>query len=70
MDDYWPEVRRNIKSEWKVWGRFMKLLRREGADPRVVEMFYREVTQVVLLFDVETWVILAAMERIMEGKHT
>ena len=42
------------------------MLRREGADPKVAEMFYRAVTQAVLLFGLDTWVILAAMERILE----
>ena len=42
------------------------MLRREGADPKVAEMFYRAVTQAVLLFGLNTWVILATMERILE----
>ena len=45
-------------------------LRREGADPSVEVMFYRVVTQVVLLFGSETWVLLEEMERNVEGIHT
>ena len=33
-------------------------------------MFYREVSQVVLLFGYDTWVLLAAMERKVEVTHT
>ena len=37
-----------------VWGRLGELLRREGADPKVAEIFYRAVIQAVLLFGAET----------------
>ena len=33
------------------------------------EMFNRKVVQVVLLFGVETWVLLAAMAKTLEGVH-
>ena len=33
-------------------------------------MFYRGVAQAVLLFGSETWVLLVAMERKVEGTHT
>ena len=33
-------------------------------------MFFRAVTQAVLIFGSETWVLLAAMERAVEGTHT
>ena len=35
----------------------------------MAEIFYRAVTQAVLLFGSETWVLLAAMERTVEGIH-
>ena len=37
--------------------------RREGEDPRVAAIFYRSVTQAVLIFGLETWVILTDMAR-------
>ena len=42
------------------------MLRREGEDPKVAEMFYMEVSHAVLLFISETWV----MERMAKGTHT
>ena len=51
-------------------GRLGKMLIIEGADPKVYKMFYREVTQTVLLFGLETWVISAAMDITVEGTHT
>ena len=47
----------------RVWNRLGKLLRREGADPRVSAMFYRAVVQPVLLLGEETWVLSEAMYR-------
>ena len=33
-------------------------------------MFYREVVQAVILFGLESWVLSAAMEKMVEGEHT
>ena len=46
------------------------MVRREGEDPKVVTMLYRAVTYEVLLFGLDTWILLAAMERTVEGNHT
>ena len=61
IDDDWPDVRWNIMRARLVWGRLGKLLRREGADPRVTEMFYRAVVQEILLHGSKTWVLCAEM---------
>ena len=53
-----------------LWGRLGTLLRRGGLEPRVLEMFYRAVVQAILLYELETWVLLAAMEKKVEGVHT
>ena len=45
------------------------MLRREGSNPRVAEMVYRAVTQVVLLFGWGAWGLLAEMERTVDGTH-
>ena len=47
-DDDWRAVRRNIMRTRLVWGRLGTLIRPEGAEPRVAEMFYRVVVQAVL----------------------
>ena len=69
-EDDWPSVQRNIMCASLVWGRPRKLIQWEGADPRVAEMFYRAVVQAIILYESETWVLLAAMERKVEGTHT
>ena len=60
-DDDWPTIRRNIMRTRTVWGRLGKLVLREGAYPRVLEMFYRTVAQTVQLFGLKTWLLSAAM---------
>ena len=47
-----------------------EILQREGVNNKVVEIFYRVVVQVVILFVSRCWVLLAAMERTVEGTHT
>ena len=47
-----------------------KLLRQEVAYPRVSEFFYKAVAQAVLMYGSETWVLLVAMEKKVEGSHT
>ena len=51
----------------RVWGILVKMLRRELSDPKVVEMFYREVIHVLLLFVLDAWFLLAAVERMHTG---
>ena len=59
----------NIGKARQVWSRLGELLRREGTEPRVSGMFSQEVVQEVLLFGAETWVLLEAMSRNLEGVH-
>ena len=33
-------------------------------------MFYMEVVQEIILYGLDTWVLLSAMERKVEGAHT
>ena len=45
------------------------MLRREGAEPRTSENFYRKVFQAVLLSGSETWVLTAEMLKKLKGVH-
>ena len=53
-----------------VWGRLGTLIQWEGEDSRVEAMFYGAVVQAILLYGLETWLLLAASERNIEGSHT
>ena len=69
-DDDWTEVRRNIVRARFFWWGLGTLLQWEGADPRVAEIFYRAVVQAILMYGLETWVLLAEMEKKVEGAQT
>ena len=69
LDDNWPAVLRNMQNARKMWGQLWKLLQREGGNPAISETFYHAVLQAVLLFGVETRVILAPMVQRIEGVH-
>ena len=61
-DDDWLEVAGNINKAWRSWGRLDWVLGREGEDPKVSRNFYIAVSQQVLLFGAETWVLMKKME--------
>ena len=65
-DDVWLAVAENIKKARRRWGRMARVIGREGADPKVSRTFYIAVTQAVLLFGSETWVLTARMERALD----
>ena len=44
-----------------------RVLGREGADPKVSRSFYTDVTQQVLLFGAETWVLTRKMESVLDA---
>ena len=68
-DDDWSVVRRNITRTRSVWGRLGTIMRREGVVPNVFAVFYRAVEQAVLIFESETWELLAAMEWKFKRTH-
>ena len=57
----WLAVAGNIRKVRVIWGRLARVLGREGADPKVSRSFYTAVTQQVLLFGAETWVLTMKM---------
>ena len=65
-DDDWLAVVGNLGKLRKSWGHLSQILSREGADPKVSGHFYKEVSQVVLLFGAETWVLTPRMERALD----
>ena len=66
-DDDWPVVARNLRKARVTWGRLARILGREGADPKVSRNFYIAVTQQVLLFGAETWVLTKNMEAALDA---
>ena len=66
-DDDWPAVAGDIQKARANWGRFARILGREGADPKVSRSFYTAVTQQVLLFGEESWVLTKKMESALDA---
>ena len=66
-DNDWTEVAGNIKKARRSWGRLARVLGREGADPKVSRNFYTTMTQQILLFGAETWVLTRNMESALDA---
>ena len=66
-DDDWPAVPGNIRKARAIWGRLARVLGQEGADPKVSRSFYTAVTQQVLLFGAESWVLTKKMESALDA---
>ena len=49
------------------WGQLARILGREGADPKVSHSFYTVVTQQVLLFGAESWVLTKRMQSALDA---
>ena len=65
-DDDWLVVVGKFGKAIKSWGRLSWILSREGADTKVSGHFYKAVSQAVLLFGADTWVLTPRMERALD----
>ena len=66
IDDDWLAVAGNVKKVRRSWVRLDWVLGTEGADPKVSWTLYITVTQQVLLFRAETWVLTKNMESALD----
>ena len=66
-DDNWPAMAGNLRKARVSWGRLERILGREGADPKVSRSFYTALTQQVLLFGAESWVLTKKMESALDA---
>ena len=62
-DDDWSAMVGNLCKAIKGWGRFSRILIREGTDTKVSGHFLKAETQSVLLFGEDTWVLTSRMEQ-------
>ena len=68
-DNEWLAMVGDLGKSQKSWGCLSWVLVREGADPKVLGNFYREVAQAILLFRAETWVLNHNMEKALDSFH-
>ena len=66
-NDNWTAVVRDLRKARRSWGRLSRVISREGADPKVLRAFYLAVTQAVLLFGSEPWVLTSHMEKALDS---
>ena len=57
----------NLRKARRSWVRLARVLIREGKDPKVSRTFYIAVTQAVLLFGSETWVLTERIEKALDS---
>ena len=65
-DNDWTAVVGKLGKAMRSWGRLSRVLGREGADPKVSQAFYIAVTQAVLLFGSDMWVLTLRMEKALD----
>ena len=58
-DDDSTCIQENLKKARKRWNRVGKILKTEGANPKVMAKFYLTIVQAVLLYGADSWVIKA-----------
>ena len=63
----WLAVVGNLGKARRIWGRLARVFGRAGAEPKVLQAFYIAVTQAVLLFGLETWVLTSRMEKALDS---
>ena len=61
-EDSWPAVVGKLGKDRKSWVQLTRILVWEGADPRVSNMVFKALVQVVLLLGSETWILTPHME--------
>ena len=69
VDDDWISVVGNLGKAINSWGRLSRILSQEGADPKVSGHLYKLVSQAVLLFGADTWVLTPRMEWSLDSFH-
>ena len=69
LDEEWEEVVENLRNVRKQWESMLRIIGREGADPRTPEKFYKAVVQTTLLLGSESWVMFPSIGRTLGGFH-
>ena len=68
-DNNFPAVEQNLHRARGKWGHLAKILGMEGVDNTMKGGLYVVVSQVVLLFGSEPWVLTPPLEKALEGFH-
>ena len=66
---YWPVVYKNLNKSWRQWGVIVRVLAKTGVTVRSRGMMYNGVSQSVLLYGSESWVVTGEMLKLLQGFH-
>ena len=69
VDDDWLALVGNLGKVRKSWGQLSRILSREGSDLKVLGNFFKAVSQVVLLFGADMWMLPSRMERALDSSQ-
>ena len=63
--NYYPVVVHNLWRAHHKWSRLSRVLIREVADDRTLRRIYRAVVQAVMMYRLETWLMIPLIGRVL-----
>jgi hypothetical protein len=69
-DDNVGAIQHNITKARRKWQMLSPILSQEGAQPKVMGIFYKAVIQLVLLYGSETWLLTEEKYQLLNTFHT
>ena len=66
-DDDCTEMVGNLRKAWNNWTWWSRILGREGDNPRLPGIFSKAVVQAVILFGLDTWIIIPSTGQALGG---
>ena len=67
--DNWSSVVGNLWKAWKSWARLERIIVMRGSNPQVTGIFFKELVQEVLLFDLDMWVMIPNIQQALRSSQ-
>jgi hypothetical protein len=68
-DNDWPAIQCATSWAQSVWGQLQHLLEKDYVGLKSMSSFYRSVVQAILLYGLESWVLMAVMKWTLQSFH-
>ena len=65
----WATMCRNMRKAQRRWGMVVKVMTKTGETVRPWTMMYKVVVHTVLMYRIDSWVVLDEMLKVLEGFH-
>ena len=69
INSNWEAVYQNLRKEQRQWGLIVRVLEKTGETVQSRGIMYKAVTQSVLLYVSESWVVTAEILKFLEGLY-